>query len=120
MTVEDVKTAFFEVQDQMKRYIKNCSDNVRVVIYMDSVLDDPLVFVVGPGDNKLIITIREDGTIFNTWTKETFSKVYNDGWDAEKNLVCTMVSMLFKKFPVLKAYFDRGEERAKRKAIEYK
>lgn len=67
-----------ELRDGITEAVKNCSDNVRVVIYIDDVLDEPIFIGIGAQENHLIISIRNNGKVEYRWTKETWSKVFRD------------------------------------------
>lgn len=120
-TDETTKTAFSRVQCEIQELIRNCSDNVKVVIYIDHVRDDPLIFMVGPGDNKLIITIRKSGSITYAWPKETMSKLFWDGVGGISELVANILSALLLFYnPTVAMVLSVGMNRHKSKAIEYK
>ena len=63
--------AMFEIRNTIHQHMKTCADNVRVYIYVDEVLDEPLEFCVGRGENELIITVKHDGTVEYNWTYYT-------------------------------------------------
>lgn len=67
-----------ELRDGITEAVKNCSDNVRVVIYIDDVFDAPISIRIGAEENHLIISIRNNGKVEYRWTKETWSKVFRD------------------------------------------
>lgn len=76
----ELRKGVADVRKSITQALKSCSDNVAVKIYMDEVLDDPIVISNGRGDNKLVITIdSEDGVDF-TWTETTMAKAFWDGW----------------------------------------
>lgn len=74
-----LREAFYKVRDKIFKTVKTCSDNVRVVIYIDYVLDKPIIFRIGAEENRLRISIRTDGKASYSWTKETWSKDFHDG-----------------------------------------
>lgn len=121
VTDETTKNAFQSVQCEIQGLIRNCSDNVKVVIYIDHVRDDPLIFNVGSGENKLIITIRKNGSITYAWPKETLSKLFWDAVGGLPELVVNILSLLLIYYnPTLAMVLSIGMNRHKSKAIEYK
>lgn len=78
-TKKGLRKGLADVRKLITQTVQSCSDNV-VKIYMDEVLDDPIVISNGRGDNKLVLTIdSEDGVDF-TWTETTMAKAFWDGW----------------------------------------
>lgn len=93
---EDHKLAresFYTVRDSISLIVRGCYTDVQVAIYFDDVLADPLVVKVGAGNNKLIISIRED-KIYLTWTKVTWSKAFSDGLEKIKEFTIKILSSL--------------------------
>lgn len=79
-TKKGLRKGLADVRKLITQTVQSCSDNVVVKIYMDEVLDDPIVISNGRGDNKLVLTIdSEDGVDF-TWTETTMAKAFWDGW----------------------------------------
>ena len=66
----------YEIRNSIHQHMKTCADNVRVTIYVDEVLDEPLVFSVGPGENDLLISVNHDGTVEYKWTNCTYESVF--------------------------------------------
>ena len=89
-----IREAFYNVRDEIHEYVKTCERNIRVVIYFDDVLDDPLVVVVGPGENRLRITIKRNGTVTYSWTKETWAKFFRDAWEGIKSLTVNVLQCI--------------------------
>lgn len=93
---EDHKLAresFYKVRDAISVIVRGCYTDVQVTIYFDDVLADPLIIKVGDGNNKLIISIRED-KINLTWTKVTWSKAFSDGLEKIKEFTRKVLSSL--------------------------
>lgn len=60
---------------------------MRVVIFIDDVLlDYPIIVNIGAEENRLRISIRSNGKASYSWTMETWSKNYRDGWEGGKSL----------------------------------
>lgn len=76
----ELKRRFFEVRDDINNVVGSCASNVRVVVYIDGVLDDPIVVKFGKEKNRLVITIATNGNVKYQWTKETWKKAFRDGW----------------------------------------
>lgn len=70
------KEAFFGIRDGFSSLIESCADNVRVVLYADDILDEPIVVSIGDEENRLRITLKTNGTITYNWTKETWGKIF--------------------------------------------
>lgn len=91
---------FADVQNLITQTIRNCADNIKLIIYRDEVLDDPVIVSVGEGENKLLITIDSDNGVDFTWTEETLAKAFWDGWEngeeIAKNVAACMASLLMK------------------------
>lgn len=67
------KRAYYNLRDDIHQYVKTCANNVRLIIYVDDVLDQPIKISAGKTENELCITIKIDGTLKVKWTKETCS-----------------------------------------------
>lgn len=76
--------AFYDLRDEISHIVKNCSNNVKVLVYFDFVLERPISVKVGKAENRLRITIKDDGRITLSWTKETWSKYFSDVLDTIK------------------------------------
>lgn len=92
-----LREAFYKVRNKIFETVKTCSDNVRVVIYIDDVLDEPIIVRIGAEENRLRISIRTDGKASYSWTKETWSKVFRDGWKGEKPLIMKILGFFASK-----------------------
>ena len=66
----------YEIRNTIHQHMKTCADNVRVTIYVDEVLDEPLEFCIGLGENELIITVKHDGTVEYNWTYYTYESAF--------------------------------------------
>lgn len=66
------KKAFYCIRDEIDEDLKLCADNVLVFIYVNNVLDEPMVISSGSEDNELCITIRNDGSVRREWKKITW------------------------------------------------
>ena len=91
-----MKNAFYDLRDEMSGLVKTCSRDVQVVIYFNGVLDDPLTVTVGPGNNRLRITIKRNGTLTYGWTKETFGKCLRDAWENAKSIAVKILGFIAK------------------------
>lgn len=93
-TKRGLRKGLADVRKLITQTVRSCSDNVVVKIYMDEVLDDPIVISNGRGDNKLVLTIdSEDGVDF-IWTETTMAKAFWDGWGVGMNLVKAIVQTI--------------------------
>ena len=88
--------AFYNVRDDISKTVNHCSDNIKVVVYFDHFFDEPLIVTVGPGENRLRITIGEDGSITYSWTRRTWTKLFFDVLDTIRSVVSSVVSKVFK------------------------
>lgn len=73
-----MKDAFFDLRDSLHNMIKQCSDNVEITIYVNDILDQPIVIKRGKMENRIRITINSNGEVTHGWTKETWTKTL---WD---------------------------------------
>lgn len=64
----------FELRDSLQEMVKCCADNVEIVIYVNHILDQAIVFKRGKCENRIRITIKSNGKMTHNWTKETRSK----------------------------------------------
>lgn len=88
-----LREAFYKVRDKIFETVITCFDNVRVVIYIDDVLDEPIIVRNGAEENRLRISIRTDGKASYSWTKETWSKVFLDAWEGVKPLIMKILGL---------------------------
>lgn len=65
------RKAFYCIRDGFTPLIETCADNVEVVLYVDDILDEPIIVRIGNQKNRLVITIKTNGTVKYIWTKET-------------------------------------------------
>lgn len=93
----ELREAFYDVRDEITEVVKTCSDSVRVVVYIDDVLDEPIVVGIGAEENRLRISIRSNGKASYSWTKETWSKVFRDGWEGVKSLTKKIIGFIASK-----------------------
>lgn len=94
---DQLREAFYDVRDDITEVVKTCSDNVRVVVYIDDVLDDPIIVGIGAEENRLRISIRSNGKASYSWTKETWSKIFRDGWEGVKSLTKKILGFIASK-----------------------
>lgn len=90
--------AFYDLRDEISHIVKNCANNVKVVVYFDFVLDRPITVQVGQAENRLRITIKDDGRITLSWTKETWSKYFSDVLDVIKCMGTEIAKCIAKVF----------------------
>lgn len=76
---DNQKNAFYSIQVEIDEDMKLCAENVKLVIYVNDVLDKPIIISSSSKENHLQITIRNDGTVIRKWIRITwvyfFSKV---------------------------------------------
>lgn len=77
---ENLKVMVYEVRDEIHNVVRSCANNVRVVIYIDEVLDEPMIIMEGNGDNRLRITIDSSRGVTYEWTKQTIGKILSGFW----------------------------------------
>lgn len=65
---------FFDLRDSVNEMVKNCSNNVQIAIYINHILDQPVVINRGNIENRIRITIKSNGEVTHNWTKETWAK----------------------------------------------
>lgn len=64
----------FELRDSLYRMVKSCADNVEIAIFVDHILDRPIVIKRGNCENRIRISIKSNGAVTHNWTKETWAK----------------------------------------------
>ena len=69
---KDTRDALFIARDEVPVEIKCCSDNVKLVFHLDSVLKDPIYLTVGSAENCLHISITSNGKREYYWKKWTW------------------------------------------------
>lgn len=101
---QELKDTFYDVRDDIHKYVQSCAENVEVVIYIDKVLREPIKVGVGKEENRLRITIKSGGKVTYSWTKETWSKKVRDAWNNVKSIIQGIVGFFVSKarsiFPV--------------------
>lgn len=68
----------FELRDSINEMVKNCADNVEIAIYVNHILDRPIVINRGNSENRIRITIKSNGEVTHSWTRQTWAKTL---WD---------------------------------------
>lgn len=68
-----------------------------MVVYIDGVLDSPIVVKFGREQNRLVITIRSNGNVRYEWTKETWKKAFRDGWGKVVSITKRIVAAIASK-----------------------
>lgn len=94
-----MKRAFFKLREGIHEYVSGCVKNVKVTIYIDEVLDDPIEVTVGAGKNELIITIDENAHVSYKWTKETWRKIVKDARNDVKSILQEILQFITKSLP---------------------
>lgn len=84
---DELKKAFINLRGGIHNFVSGCVKNVKVTIYIDEVLEDPIEVIAGAGDNELVITIDENAHVNYDWTKETWSKVLSDAWNHVQSII---------------------------------
>lgn len=86
-----LKELFYSVREGITEVVRSCSDNIRCVVYIDEILDEPIVVAYGKEENRLIITICSNGKVTYKWSHETWAKflsdVLNEVQEITKNIV---------------------------------
>lgn len=98
-----MREAFYYVRDNIHEVVRSCATNLRVVIYFNGVLKEPLVVTSGSEENRLEITINTDGTSTYAWTKQTWAKVFLDVKENVKSITQTILTgflSLFRRKPL--------------------
>lgn len=94
--------------------MKLCTGNVLVIIYVNNVLDEPMVISSGSEDNELCITIRNDGSVRREWKKITWipEKINTENVDSNAlNDALLKLKPLFKGFDQhLNAFYKVRDE----------
>lgn len=68
----------FELRDSLNEMVRCCADNVEIAIYVNHILDRAIVIKRGNCENRIRITIKSNGEVTHSWTKETTStKLWN-------------------------------------------
>lgn len=74
--IEPQRHAFYNVRDMIHDLVKFCVDNVKIVIFVDDVLKKSIIISTEKTENELHFTIKTDGTVTKSWTKETWKKCF--------------------------------------------
>lgn len=98
---KDVQDGLSKVRKEINETVRGCADNVRVVIYIDGVLDEPMIFSHGKEENRLVITLKRDGGIDYTWADRSLGKYLRDGILGFTNRICSILQSVAK--PVMLA-----------------
>lgn len=64
---DEPREAFYGIRDEFVQVVTNCSDNLRVVLYIEDVLDEPIVVRIRAEKNRLIISIKNNGNVEYRW-----------------------------------------------------
>lgn len=96
-----VQDGLSQIRREINETVRGCADNVRVIIYIDGVLDEPMVFSHGKEENRLVITMDSNGGINYTWSDRSFGKYMRDGFSGFANRICSI--LMFAAKPVLLA-----------------
>lgn len=91
---KEIKEAYRGIRDSIYEWVRSCADNVRVVVYVDDILDDPIIVAIGDQENRLRITIKTDGKVTYSWTKQTWTKIFRD----VKETIISIAKGIFKFF----------------------
>ncbi|XP_062597224.1 uncharacterized protein LOC134258702 [Saccostrea cucullata] len=94
---EELRDSFYDVRDGIHEVVATCANNVKVVIYIDEVLDEPIIVCAGNQENRLRITIKTEGRVTYSWTKETWGKVFRDAWNGVKSLTKKIIGCIVSK-----------------------
>lgn len=92
---EEMKEAYYGVRDSIYQMVRSCADNVRVVVYVDDILDDPIIVGIGSQENRLRVTIKPNGKVTYSWTKWTWGKIFRDVKEKMKSIAQRII-MFFK------------------------
>lgn len=63
--------AFYKVRDEIDGDLEFCANNVQIIIYVNDILDNPLVISSGSKEKQMHITINNDGTVTKEWKRRT-------------------------------------------------
>lgn len=69
---DNQKNAFYSIQVEIDEDMKLCSEEVKLVLFVNDVLDKPIIISSGSKENHLQITIRNDGTVIRKWIRITW------------------------------------------------
>lgn len=94
---DELKRVFFQLRGGIHNFVSGCVKNVKVTIYIDEVLEDPIEVIAGAGDNELVITIDENADVSYDWTKETWSKIIKDAWNNVQSILQDILGYISSK-----------------------
>lgn len=97
----EMRKAMYRIRDTIHEKIKTCANNVIVYIYADDVLDEPMKFTVGSGDNELTITVKDGGKIEYNWTRRTTSSVFWGIWEGIKTFLSNVFGSIRDHLPAI-------------------
>lgn len=66
-------------------------DNVRVIVYIDGVFGELLVFSYGKEENRFVIIMISDGGINYIWLDRFLGKYIRDGFLGFVNRICLIL-----------------------------
>ena len=64
---DSTKEALYTLRDKIQPMIDGCADNIKIIIYLDDVLDGSIEIKAGTEENCLRITIQNNGNITHNW-----------------------------------------------------
>lgn len=74
------RQGFFDARDKIHDLVKMCSDNVKIIIFVNDVLGKPIVICAGKMKNVVHITVKTSGIVTLDWKKKLWKKrVYENG-----------------------------------------
>lgn len=95
------KKEYLKLRQKISDYVGSSMDNVHVTIYVDDVLDEPIIMCAGDGENILVITIDADANATHTWVQKTWKKVFRDALDNIESVVKNIATMIVSKASAL-------------------
>lgn len=108
-----MRDGLFELRDALKEMVKSCADNVEIAIYVNHILDQAIVIKRGNCENRIRITIKSNGEMTHSWTKETWAKTLWDWWYGFLGLLKTFANLLMSVLNLIRkaiGLFAYGEE----------
>lgn len=97
----EMRKAMYRIRDTIHEKIKTCANNVIVYIYVDDVLDEPMKFTVGSGENELTITVKDCGKTEYNWTRRTKSTVFWCIWEGIKTFLSNVFGSIRDHLPAI-------------------
>lgn len=95
------KQEYLKLRSSISSYVGSSMKNVHVTIYVDDVLEEPIIICAGEGENKLVIIIDADANVTHNWEKKTWSKVLRDAWENIESVVKHIAQMIVSKTSAL-------------------